>query len=450
MGFISDSLIGFWNLLLRKAPASGLKIGFQVRDGTKIRRQIALPDHLRAEHVAILGKTGTGKSSLLRYFISQDIEARRGFLCIDLHGDLVPFVLSKIAELEPAETEDLIGRLLLIDPASPKYAVGMNLLECDDKSRPVQISEMVSLLQKRWSLDHFGARTEELLRNSLWVLSENNLTLVEVAPLLTNRAYREQLVKKTSNAEVRRYFEDRYGQASHAMQTVMREAVLNKVSAFTVDPAIRHIVGQSKSSISLKAAVDAGMWVCLNLRKGSLGENALTLAGLFLAKFKSAIFSRANRNLFTLYADELPNLVAVDDSFTTLLSEARKFSVSVVTANQFLGQFTPKVRSVLLSVGTNLCFALSFEDAPIMARTLGGEFSLSRRLGALSHRELIGRIGQQMYEAIVPEVKRAAAEGSHLAEKSLQRFGKLRELIEFDINARQPKAKAETDLSGWD
>ena len=449
MGFFSDSLIGAWNSLLRKDFRSGLRIGFQVRDGSRLKRQIAIPDHLRAEHVAVLGKTGTGKSSLLRYFMSQDIAARKGFFCIDLHGDLVPFVLSKIAALEPQEPEDLVGRLLVIDPASPKYAVGMNLLECDDKSRPVQISEMVSLLQRRWSLDHFGARTEELLRNSLWVLSENKLTLVEVAPLLTDRLYRAQLVKKTSNPEVRRYFEDRYDQASHAMQTVMREAVLNKVTAFTVDPAIRHIVGQARSSISLKSAIDQGMWVCLNLRKGSLGENALTLAGLFLAKFKNAIFSRANRNLFTLYADELPNLVAVDDSFTTLLSEARKFSVSVVTANQFLGQFTPKVRSALLSVGTSLCFALSFEDAPIMARTLGGEFSLSRRLAALSHRELIGRIAQQTYEAVVPEIKNASADVSNLTARSLQRFGKLRELIEFDINARSPKTK-ETDLSDWD
>lgn len=447
---ISDSLIGVWNSLLRRNIRSGLKVGFEVRDGSKLKRQIAIPDHLRAEHVTVLGKTGTGKSSLLRYFMSQDVVARCGFLCIDLHGDLVPFVLSKVEELQLKKAEDLTGRLLVIDPASPKYAVGMNLLECDEKSRPVQIAEMVSLLQKRWSLDHFGARTEELLRNSLWVLSENDLTLVEVAPLLTVPTYRAQLLKRTRNAEVRRYFEDRYDRASQAMQTVMREAVLNKVTTFTVDPAIRHIVGQSKSSISLKAALDQGMWVCLNLRKGSLGNNALTLAGLFLTKFKNAIFSRANRNLFTVYADELPNLVAVDESFITLLSEARKFSVSVVSANQFLGQFTPAVRSALLSVGTSLCFELSPEDAPVMARALGGSSSLARRIATLEHREVIGKIGQRTYEAIVPQINKPTGRVSGLAERSFQRFGRLRESIEFDINARSPKAKTATDLSDWD
>lgn len=448
MGLVSNSLIGVWNSLLRRGARSGLKVGFEVRDGSRLKRQIVIPDHLRTEHIAVLGKTGTGKSSLLRYFMSQDVIDGRGFLCIDLHGDLVPFVLSKIAEQQAKETEDLTNRLLVVDPASPKYAVGMNLLECDGKSRPVQISEIVSLLQKRWSLDHFGARTEELLRNSLWVLSENNLTLIEVAPFLTNRAYRGQFVKKTSNAEVRRYFEDRYDQASHAMQVVMREAVLNKVTAFTVDPAIRHIVGQSNGSISLKAAVDQGMWVCLNFRKGSLGDNALTLAGLFLTKFKNAIFSRTNRNLFTVYADELPNLMAVDQSFTTLLSEARKFSVSVVSANQFMGQFTPAVKSALLSVGTNLCFELSPEDAPVMARAFGGSSSLARSLATVEHRELIGKTGPRTYEAIVPQIKRPIAQGSILADKSLRRFGKSRELIEFEINARSPKTKA--DLSDWD
>ena len=450
MGIFEDNLIGAWNSLLRKEPRSGLKIGFQVRDGSRLKRQIAVPDHLRSEHIAILGKTGTGKSSLLRYLMSQDIAARRGFLCIDLHGDLIPFVLSKIAELEPEMEEDLAARLLVIDPASPNYAVGLNLLECDDRTRPVLISEMVALLRQRWSLDHFGARTEELLRNSLWVLSENKLTILELSPLLTDRAYRALLIQKARNPEVRRYFEDRYDKASSAMQTVMREAVLNKVSAFTVDPAVRHIVGQAKSSFSFQAAIDQGKWICLNLRKGSLGDNALTLAGLLLTKFKNAIFSRANRNLFTLYADELPNLVAVDDSFTTLLSEARKFSVAVVSANQFLSQLSPVMRSAILSVGTNLCFQLSSEDAPTMARALGGENSVSRRLASLEHRSLIGRIGQTMYEAVVPEIKKPAADRSNLAERSLQRFGKLKELIEFDINARAPKTKAATDLSDWD
>jgi len=382
--------------------------------------------------------------------MSQDIASGNGFICIDLHGDLAPFVLSVIANEERKTGKDLSYRLLVIDPADPKYAVGLNLIDCQEsQSRAVQISEMVNLLRVRWSLDHFGARTEELLRNCLWVLSENNLTLLEISPLLTNSAYRLMLLRKVKNQEVKRFFEDRYTRASEAMQSVMREAVLNKVSGFSVDPSIRHIIGQQKS-LSLREAMDQGFWILLSLRKGSLGDNALTFAGLFLTKLKNAIFGRSSRSLFTIYADELPNLVAADGSFEALLSEARKFSVSVVSANQFLNQFTPEMKSALFSVGTNLCFQLSAEDAPFMARVLDGEKSLTRRLVTLEHRRLIGKFGEFRQEVAVPNIKRPAVDPSDLTRRSIERFGKLRDQIEDEINARIPSQTNSKSLDQWD
>ncbi len=440
-----------WNGLFRHPKTEGLNLGHLVRDGAATKQRVSIPHWRRPEHIAVLGKTGTGKSSLLRYMMSQDIKAGRGFLCIDLHGDLTPFVLSAIAEKERKTKTDLSGRLLLIDPSDPEYAVGLNLIECDSKeSRPVQISEMVSLLRKRWSLDHFGARTEELLRNTLWVLSENNLTLLEVSPLLTNRDYRSSLLKKVGSQEVKLFFEERYDAASPAMQAVMREAVLNKMGAFTVDPAIRHIVGQTESSFSLRAAIDRGMFVCLNLRKGRLGENALIFAALFLAKLKAAIFSRQNRNLCTLYADELPNLVSVDGTFETLLSEARKFSVSVVTANQFLNQFSPAMKSALLSVGSCLSFKPSSEDAPTIARALDGEGALARRLTLLEHRHLICKFGEGVCEVLVPNIPKPQAPFAALTQRSMAKFGKCREEIEDNINARRPNTKTQNTLDEWE
>ncbi len=451
MALFKSIVITFWKFLLRRGPKSGLVVGLAVRDDQTTRRQVTLPQHLRSEHIAILGKTGTGKSSLLRYFMSQDIRAGLGFVCIDLHGDLIPFVLATIAEREQKNGEDLSHRLLLIDPSDPKYSVGLNLLEPQDHQSPtVLISEMVSFLKHKWNLDHFGARTEELLRNSLWVLSENGLTLLEISPLLVDPTYRRTLLQKVANQEVKRFFEDRYNQASQAMQSVMREAVLNKVTAFTVDPAIRHIVGQQKSSISLRTAIDQGFWILLDLRKGRLGENASTFAGLFLSKLKGAIFGRAHRNLFTVYADELPNLVATDDAFLTLLSEARKFAVSIVSANQFLNQFTRAMKSALFSVGTALCFQLSAEDAPFMARVLAGEKTLARRLITLDHRHLIGKFGEFTSEVLVPSVRKPQVSFSSLTQRSLQRFGKSREQIEEEINARKPATTTEKGLDDWD
>lgn len=451
MGFIQNAISAIWNSLIRRQSSGALKLGFQVRDGQISRRNVGIPHALRQEHIAILGKTGTGKSSLLRFLMSQDIEAGRGFVCIDLHGDLIPFVLATIAKKEQRTGRDLSSRLILIDPSSRKYAPGLNLIECEPgQAIAVQISEIDKLLRLRWSLDHFGARTEELLRNSLWVLAEQRLTLLELSPLLTNSLYRLSLLKRLRNAEVKKYFEERYNRASEAMQAVMREAVLNKVTTFTVDPAIRHIVGQEKSSFSVRDAMDQGFWILLNLTKARLGENALTFASLFLAKLKAAIFARNSRSLFTLYADELPNLVAADDAFLSLLSEARKFAVSVVSANQFLNQFSPAMKSALFSVGTTLCFQLSAEDAPFLARVLDGERSLMRRLISLSHRHLLTRAGNHLEELFVPDTTRPRVSFADLAKRSLRRFGKPRQQIEDEIDARRPTTKTEYSLDEWE
>jgi hypothetical protein len=451
MSFPESPFVNFWNWFQNHRDEEGLQLGAEVKDGCLTQRSASISDIQRQQHIAIIGKTGAGKSSLLRYFMSQDIAANRGFICIDLHGDLIPFILASIAREERRIGKDLSGKLLLLDPADREYAVGLNLLDRKEVLSPaLQISEMVGLLKHRWQIDHFGPRTEELLRNSLWVLSENGLTLLELAPLLTNSVYRACLLRCVQNREVKLFFNERYDRASDAMQTVMREAVLNKITAFTVDNAIRHIVGQAETRISLQAAVDKGFWILLNLRKGSLGENALTFAGLFLSKFKNAIFGRVNRNLFTVYADELPNLVATGENFETLLAESRKFAVSVVTANQFLNQFAPPIRSALLSVGLHVCFQLSSEDAPIMARAMGGGEALAKRLRLLDSRHAITKLRELPQEVFIPNVKRPADDAANLVKRSLINFAKPRFQIEDEINARHPNSQNKPSLEGWD
>ena len=233
------------------------------------------------------------------------------------------------------------------------------------------------------------------------------------------------------------------------MQSVMREAVLNKVTAFTVDPGIRHIVGQPRSSCSLRSAIDQSKFILLDLRKGLLGDNALTFAGLFLTKFKNAVFGRTQKSPFSLYADELPNLVAAGAAFETLLSECRKFAVSVVSANQFLNQFTPAVKSALASVGTILCFQLSAEDAPFLTKALDGERSLMRTLVTLPHRHLFGKFGDFAQEVFVPTLKIATTSPASLIKRSLKSFAKPRQQIEQEINDRKPR-KATSTLEEWE
>src|SRR6185437_7835647 len=321
--------------------------------------------------------------------------ARRGFIWFYHHGDSIPFLLQTIRSEEERQGIDLSQSTILIDPADRVASVGLNFLELSGQSNFVLIAEFGHILKQRWGLEHFGARTEELLRNSLYVLADNELTLLEIAPLLIHEEYREHLLANATNAEVRNYFEDRYGPASDSMQAVMRDPILNKISYITADPAFRHILGQRQSTIDLATAIDSGCWILINLSKGQLGEQAQTLGSFFLAKVKSAIFRRRTRQLFSIYCDEIQNLIAYEDGFETLLSEARKFAIGIVSANQFLDQIPPTMRAAMLAVQTHLAFRLSSADADKLSAALNGDRKLADLLRTLPQRHAVLQSGTE-------------------------------------------------------
>ena len=272
-----DQLIaGVWNRIAVPAASvdvrGGVHLGRVVTDGRGAGAPVVIPHGKRAEHMLVLGRTGSGKSSLLRHMTAQDIEHDFGFVHIDLHGDTTPAVLRMIAAEEQRRQVDLSTRVIVLEPADPEWAVGLNILEAPSEAeRFVYIADVAQLLKQRWHLDTFGARTEELVRNALLALSEAQLTLIELPPFLTDAAFRVQCLVRVHNPEVRAFFAMRYDTASDAMQATWREAVLNKVSAFTADPHFRHMLGQVRSSVSLIDAIDRGAWILINLDKGRLG-----------------------------------------------------------------------------------------------------------------------------------------------------------------------------------
>src|SRR5665213_2761239 len=339
----------------RTPVARGLDLGARVLDGEPLQGRVQIPHNRRAESICLLGKTGTGKSTLMKYCAKQDIEAGRGFLSFDQHGDQTPFLLGTIADREKALKQNLDDRLIVVEPDDAAMSVGINPLEPRiGMSRFVQIADLMYVLKQRCQMESLGVRTEELLRNSLHVLADNDLTLLELGLLLADAAFRAGCMKKVTNAEVRQYFELRYDTVSEPMRGVMREPILNKITAFTADTHFRHIVGQQHSSFSLVDALDQGYWIIFDLHKGKLGEHAATFGSLSLTMTKNALFSRKTRDLFTLYCDEIQNLVAYGGSgLETMLSEARKFSVSILSANQFLDQYPPEMRAAILAVGTH-------------------------------------------------------------------------------------------------
>lgn len=448
-----------WNRLIApgnrsEAAGSRLDLGFQVVDGQVLRTRAYLADSKRCEHVAILGKTGQGKSYFLRHLSTQDIRSGRGFVFFDLHGDTMPFLLKVVAAEERRTRTDLSERLIVIEPGDPEFSIGLNVLEAQEGQQGyVQLAEFAQILKARWHLDSFGARTEELLRNALHVLADNDLTLLDLAPLLTSGVFRASCLQRVQNTEVTSYFRTRFDTRSEAMQGVYRDAILNKVSGFTTDSRFRHILGQQRSTFSLHEAMDRGRWMILNLDKGRLGEQAATLGSLLLTKLKNALFARRRRQLFTLYCDEIQNLVAYDAGLDTLLSEARKFGISVVTANQFLEQYPPQMRAAILAVGTHVFFQLSSADADKIAAALDGGKRLAEVLKNLPKRQMVIKSGSHRYqEVLVPNVTQSDADSTDLYNRCRARWARRRTEVEAEIRQRHQQAGRTTEeaLDGWE
>src|SRR5258708_3594606 len=439
-------------LHLRRNEFRNLTLGFRVVDDQLTRRPITLTTTARTMHVAVLGKSGSGKSSLLKYMSQQDIEADRGFVYFDLHGDATPFLLRTINARERRLRRHLSDRLVVIAPGDPELSVGLNPLEQESPDF-VRIAEFAELLKHRWHLNYFGARTDELLRNSLYVLSANGLTLLELAPFLTHSGFRTACLKRVTNTEIRQYFESRYDQFTEMLRVTMREPILNKTSAFTADPHFRHIVGQEHSTFSLKQAMDEGHWIIVDLQKGKLGEQALTLGSLIFAMLKNALFTREKTALFTIYCDEIQNLVPYSGGgIETVLSEARKFGVGIVSANQFLDQHPPEVLAAMLAVDTHIFFQLSSQDASLMAQALDGGGSLAYRLKNLPQRHCVIKTGPERWmEVLVPSVQAARVDYTDLLNRSHYVRGRVRAPIERDIAKPHELAHRKTDdmLNAW-
>jgi hypothetical protein len=457
--FLEKAAASFWNRRVGDGSSASvshamLDIGARVVDGEPVGSRVGIPQNRRAEHLALLGKTGTGKSYLVRHLAEQDVAAGRGFIFFDLHGDVTPFLLKIIAMREHALKKDLSDRLIVIDPADQEFSVGLNPLEIEHGSdRFMQIAEFSQILKERWHLDTFGARTDEVSRNALYVLSECGLTLVELTAFLADATFRSRCVSRVTNAEVREYFELRYDQLSDAMRRMVAEPVLNKVSLFLSDMKFRHLLGQPHSTFSLARSIDRNCWIVVNLDKGRLGEHGATFGSMLLTKTMHAFFERARRDVFGVYGDEVQNLVFRGGGLETMLAEARKKGGAVCTANQFLGQLPQDMQAAILSVGSFGFFQLSGSDAREIAAMLDGGKSLAERLKNLPRRHLVVKtVHERWSEAVVPTVREPDIDPTDLYRRSLARWARPRREIEGEIRNRRGVGRRNYRevLNDWD
>jgi len=328
----------------------------------------------RRRHLAIIGKTGMGKTTLLRKLIAADIQDGRGLALIDPHGDLADAILDAIPT---HRTNDVV----LFDAGDRHYPLSFNVLACRQAhQRGLVASAVVSAFKKLYG-DSWGPRLEHILRNSLLALLEHpGTSLLSVQRLLSDTPYRKAITGRLHDPVVRAFWESEYATWKPQYRAEAIAPIQNKVGQFLSQPILRAIVGQSRNSLDLRAVLDEGRILVVNLSKGRGGEDASTLLGsLLVSGIQLAAMSRADipetdRPDFALYVDEFQNFAT--ESFATILSEARKYRLSLVLANQYLAQMDEATAAAVCgNVGSLMVFQVGASDAETLAEQLGGDLT---------------------------------------------------------------------------
>jgi hypothetical protein len=325
----------------------------------------------RATHLYVIGASGTGKTKFLEYLILQDIEKGNGFGVIDPHGDLIEDIKGILSLHYVASDKDIAERVVLIDPTDPEFTVTFNPLEkLPGVSIPEQANELVGSFRRIWA-EAWGVRMEDLMRNSLIALGEAELTLTDLPAFLTNRAFRRNVLIDVRHPLVQDYF-TRFNTMTDRAQITWIEPVMNKINAFLADERIRQMFFSAKSSFNMREVMDKKKMLLVKLDKGKLKDSADLLGSLLMAKIQIAAFSRSDlpqskRVPFYLYIDEFQNFAT--ESFEVILSEARKYGLSLVMAHQTLAQISPELRSLILgNTGIQVYFRVNRQDASLLAK----------------------------------------------------------------------------------
>jgi hypothetical protein len=393
-------------------------------DETQTIKGIQLED--RDAHFYIIGSSGTGKSKFLESLIAQDINNMAGFGVIDPHGDLVRHMMEALEYLTPHN--QLEDRVVLIDPTDKENSVCLNPLEpIEGVSSAVIAGELVDAFAKIWG-SSWGSRMQQILKNALIALIENNLTLREVPLILKNPTVRRRLLANVQEELCIEFFE-KYEKWSEHDKLEYTESTLNKLDDFLANPSVRDIFISPKSSFNIRKIMDEGKVLMVNLDVGQLKGASDLLGSLIMSKIQMAAFSRSDidedeRKRFYLYVDEFQNFA--DKNFIKVLDQSRKYGLFFTLAHQNLTQLDSQLRaSTLSNCKLMACFQVSRDDSEVMAKELyGGVYDEPQewepriqRIQKLGERQFIFKSGsggvailktfdvQQIWQTIMPEFK---------------------------------------------
>ncbi len=394
----------------RNISEKGMMLGYNLFRGAK--KRINLDPEDRRRHVYTVGQTGTGKSTLLENMALQDMLSGEGFAFIDPHGDVVERLMAMVPK---ERTEDVI----YFSPADMEYPLGLNLFEFDNEDqKDFLIQETINMLYKLYDPQHqgiIGPRYESLFRHAaLTIMADpQGGTFVDIPKLFNDNQFVQQKLKHVTDPTVRDFWLKEYPQSQRSNEFgEVKSWFVSKFGAFLSNTMMRNIIGQTKSAFDMRDIMDNKKILLVNLSKGRTGElNSKLLGMIFVMKFQAAAMSRANipedqRVDFSLYVDEFQNFST--DSFATILSEARKYHLSLVVANQFTTQLTEEIRDAVFgNIGTIISFRVGTNDAEFLAKYFAPTFDINDLQRVPNHnaivRMLIGGVPSQSFSmATVP------------------------------------------------
>jgi len=328
----------------------------------------------RRRHVWTIGKTGTGKSTLIANMAIDDLKKDRGLAVIDPHGDLCEILLDYVPKSR-------INDVIYFNPADKDFPIVINPLEVTNKEEAeLVVSGIVSIFNKIFGFS-WGPRLEYILRTSLLTLSDvPNTTLKDIPLLLTNQSYRNQIVGKITEPTLKSFWVDEFDKMPPNLQKEAISPILNKVGQFVTSPLIRTVIGSPKSTIKLDDVMNDGKILFANLSQGRLGEdNAALLGAMLITKLQLAAMHRVDmkeeaRRDFYLYVDEFQNFAT--GSFIKIMSEARKYRLNIMLANQYMAQIPEEVQKAILgNAGSIVSFSVGANDAAILFKEFAEVFS---------------------------------------------------------------------------
>lgn len=323
----------------------------------------------RLQHMYVIGKTGTGKSSLLETLALQDIESGRGLAVVDPHGDLAERLVYQI----PPERQ---AQLTYLNAPNLTQPYGYNPLRGVQSDRvPLAASGLLEALQMLWP-EAWGVRMEHVLRNALYALIEaGDATLADIGRMLSEPVFRAGVLKRVRNKQVRAFWQGEFPHYNPRYRQETIAPIQNKVGALLADPHLYRMLVEPPVDLHFRTLMDEGGILIVNLAKGRLGSDSAHLLGALLVTTLSlAALSRSgepssDRRPFFIYVDEFQSFTTL--SVASMVSELRKFGVGLVLAHQHLDQLSPEIRGAVLgNVGTLIAFRLGSHDA----RAMGPEF----------------------------------------------------------------------------